>query len=105
MKDSQSNDSLFLYFSGHGGQTVDLDGDEVDGQDEFICPVDFKTAGVIVDDELKTLLSRWLPKGVREEIKLNYVIYLFNTYNILGIITYVFFLHSYMATYTSDQNN
>ena len=72
LRDSQPNNSLFLLFSsGHGGQTEDLDDDEVDGQDEFICPVDFKTAGVIVDDELKALLCRLLPKGVREEIKLN----------------------------------
>ena len=72
MRDAQPNDSLFLHFSGHGGQTEDLNGDEVDDQDEFICPVDFKTAGVIVDDDLKALLSRLLPKGVREEIKLDY---------------------------------
>ena len=36
--------------SGHGGQTKDLDGDEADGYDEVIYPVDFKQAGHIVDD-------------------------------------------------------
>ena len=36
--------------SGHGGQTKDLDGDEADGFDEVIYPVDFKQAGHIVDD-------------------------------------------------------
>ena len=71
LRDNQPNDSLFLHFSGHGGQTDDLDGDEVDGQDEFIRPVDFKTAGVIVDDELKALVSKLLPKGVRKEINQN----------------------------------
>jgi hypothetical protein len=44
------NDSLFFHFSGHGGQTEDLDGDEEDGYDETIYPVDFKRAGMIVDD-------------------------------------------------------
>ncbi|KAJ7035107.1 hypothetical protein C8F04DRAFT_1259467 [Mycena alexandri] len=28
------NDSLFFHYSGHGGQTKDLDGDEGDGEDE-----------------------------------------------------------------------
>lgn len=37
--------------SGHGGQTEDLDGDEDDGYDEVIYPLDFKTAGHIVDDD------------------------------------------------------
>lgn len=37
--------------SGHGGQTQDLDGDEDDGYDEVIYPVDFKTAGHITDDD------------------------------------------------------
>ena len=65
LRDGQPNDSLFLHYSGHGGQTFDLDGDEEDGLDEFICPVDHKSAGMIVDDDLKALLSKKLPKGVR----------------------------------------
>ncbi len=36
--------------SGHGGQTKDLDGDEQDGLDETLVPVDRKTAGAIVDE-------------------------------------------------------
>jgi metacaspase-1 len=47
---ARPNDSLFFHFSGHGGQTEDLDGDEDDGLDETIYPVDFKKAGMIVDD-------------------------------------------------------
>lgn len=50
VKDAKPNDSLFFHFSGHGGQTEDLDGDEDDGLDETILPVDFKQAGMIVDD-------------------------------------------------------
>lgn len=46
---ARSNDSLFLHFSGHGGQTEDLDEDEEDGLDETIYPVDFKMSGMIVD--------------------------------------------------------
>ncbi len=36
--------------SGHGGQKEDLDGDEEDGYDEVIYPVDYKKAGHIVDE-------------------------------------------------------
>ena len=42
---------LTLFSSGHGGQTKDLDGDEDDGYDEVIYPLDFKQAGHIVDDD------------------------------------------------------
>lgn len=62
---ARPNDSLFLHFSGHGGQTEDLDGDEEDGLDETIYPVDFKTAGMIVDDELHDILVKPLPAGCR----------------------------------------
>ncbi|KAK0305562.1 Ca(2+)-dependent cysteine protease [Friedmanniomyces endolithicus] len=34
VKDARTNDSLFFHYSGHGGQTKDLDGDEDDGYDE-----------------------------------------------------------------------
>ena len=62
---AQPNDNLFLHFSGHGGQTEDLDGDEEDGMDETIYPVDFKQAGMIVDDEIHWILVRPLPPGCR----------------------------------------
>ena len=42
--------------SGHGGQTPDLDGDEDDGYDEVIYPVDFRVAGHIVDDDMHTIM-------------------------------------------------
>jgi len=42
--------------SGHGGQTPDLDGDEDDGYDEVIYPVDFRSAGHIVDDEMHDIM-------------------------------------------------
>jgi hypothetical protein len=48
--DAKPGDSFFLHYSGHGSQTEDLDGDEEDGLDETILPLDFKTAGHIVDD-------------------------------------------------------
>ncbi|KAL2404921.1 Metacaspase-1A [Exophiala dermatitidis] len=65
VKDARPNDSLFFHYSGHGGQTPDLDGDEEDGYDEVIYPVDFRTAGHIVDDEMHRILVKSLPAGVR----------------------------------------
>jgi len=38
---ASAGDVLFFHFSGHGGQQVDTHGDEEDGMDETICPVDF----------------------------------------------------------------
>lgn len=43
----QPGDSLFFHYSGHGSQARDHDGDEVDGYDETLCPVDYATAGQI----------------------------------------------------------
>ncbi|KAJ7707666.1 peptidase C14, caspase domain-containing protein [Mycena rosella] len=59
------NDSLFFHYSGHGGQTKDLDGDEGDGMDEVIYPVDFQTNSHIVDDEMHRIMVQPLPPGCR----------------------------------------
>ncbi|KAL5636511.1 hypothetical protein ACGC1H_000461 [Rhizoctonia solani] len=61
--DAEPDDSLFFHFSGHGSNQDDLDGDEYDGKDESICPTDYETAGVLVDDELHELLVKPLPEG------------------------------------------
>lgn len=65
VKDARPNDSLFFHYSGHGGQTKDLDGDEEDGYDEVIYPVDFRQVGHITDDEMHRILVRPLQSGVR----------------------------------------
>ena len=38
--------------TGHGGQQEDLDGDEEDGFDETLIPVDFDKNGHIIDDDI-----------------------------------------------------
>jgi hypothetical protein len=65
VKGAKSGDSLFLHYSGHGGSVEDTDGDEADGMDETIIPVDYEKAGQIVDDELHAILVAGLPEGVR----------------------------------------
>lgn len=65
MRDARAGDSLFFAFSGHGGNQVDSDGDEQDGMDEYICPVDSNIQGNIIDDDLYNLLVRRVPRGSR----------------------------------------
>ncbi|KGO73720.1 Peptidase C14, caspase catalytic [Penicillium italicum] len=65
VKDAQPNDSLFIHFSGHGGRTPDLDGDEDDGFDDVIYPLDYRQAGHIVDDDMHAIMVRPLRPGVR----------------------------------------
>jgi len=65
VRDARTNDSLFFHYSGHGGQTKDLDGDEADGYDEVIYPVDHETAGEIVDDIMHEIMVKPLPPGCR----------------------------------------
>lgn len=65
VRDAQPHDSLFVHFSGHGGRTPDLDGDEDDGYDDVIYPLDYRTAGHIVDDDMHAIMVRPLRPGVR----------------------------------------
>lgn len=65
VKDAQPNDSLFFHYSGHGGQVPDQDGDEEDGMDDGVYPVDFQTADPLIDDEIHDIMVRPLQPGVR----------------------------------------
>ncbi|KAF9478415.1 peptidase C14 [Pholiota conissans] len=65
VRGAQPNDSLFFHYSGHGGQTKDTGGDEGDGYDEVIYPVDYESEGHIVDDEIHDTMVKPLPAGCR----------------------------------------
>ncbi|TEB29231.1 hypothetical protein FA13DRAFT_1632294 [Coprinellus micaceus] len=65
IKGAQPNDALFFHYSGHGGQTPDLDGDELDGYDEVIFPLDFRKSGHITDDVSIARKVRPLPDDCR----------------------------------------
>ncbi|KLO12325.1 hypothetical protein SCHPADRAFT_425975 [Schizopora paradoxa] len=65
VKDAQPHDSLFFHYSGHGVQVRDKNGDETDGFDEAIVPLDFKREGVIIDDDMHMIMVRPLPLGCR----------------------------------------
>lgn len=61
----QSGDSLLFHFSGHGSRQRNYNGDELDGYDETLCPLDFEAEGMIIDDEINATIVRPLPYGVR----------------------------------------
>lgn len=65
VRGASPNDSLFFHYSGHGGQTKDLDGDEADGYDEVIYPMDHESNGHIVDDVMHEIMVKPLPPGCR----------------------------------------
>jgi len=62
---AQPGDVLFMHYSGHGSQVRDDTGDEEDGKDETLCPVDYSSGGMITDDELFQELVAPLPPGCR----------------------------------------
>lgn len=61
LNNSREEDLLFFAYSGHGSYTIDRNRDETTGYDQMIVPSDLNS---IVDDELKSLIQRYLKKGV-----------------------------------------
>jgi uncharacterized caspase-like protein len=60
-----SGDVVAITFSGHGTYVPDLNGDELDGLDEGLCPYDLQTGGgALIDDEIHELFMARKP-GVR----------------------------------------
>jgi len=60
---AKSGDSLLFHYSGHGLSIEDKDGDEIDGLDESILPLDYEENGVILDDEIHDTMVKPLPEG------------------------------------------
>ena len=60
---SSDSPTLFFHYSGHGGSIIDVDGDEADGLDETICPIDYETNGMITDDTIREELAVKVPKN------------------------------------------
>ena len=63
---SISGDTLFFSYSGHGTFTADLNGDERDGKDELIVPLNVHNINdCILDDELSLIIKTNLKSGVK----------------------------------------
>jgi len=63
VSETSTGDCAFLHYSGHGGRLADDDGDEEDGYDETLIPVDYQKAGQIRDDEVFSELVGRMPEG------------------------------------------
>lgn len=56
VRDSANCEEIWFHYSGHGSQIVDRNGDESDGRDEVIVPLDYSKTGFISDDEIFNIL-------------------------------------------------
>lgn len=63
--ETEATDAVFLHYSGHGTKLRDDDhGEEADGYDEALVPLDFNDgAGMIRDDDLYDILVKPLAQG------------------------------------------
>jgi len=59
---ARAGDTLFLHYSGHGGQVNDGYVDEEDGLDECIYPSDYGNKGRITDDTIRSIITK-IPAG------------------------------------------
>lgn len=60
---SRAGDVIVFQYSGHGTRAPDLNGDEEDSIDEALCPVDFASGALYIDDDIAQLFAR-IPDGV-----------------------------------------
>lgn len=66
---TQPGDTVFIFFSGHGGRCADQNGDEEDGYDEYLVPHDGvlgKPETMILDDTF----ARWIQELSGREVAL-----------------------------------
>lgn len=60
---SRAGDVIVVQYAGHGTNVPDIDGDEADGRDEALCPVDFASGALYIDDDIADVFAK-LPQGV-----------------------------------------
>ena len=53
---ASAGDVIVFQYAGHGYQLADPDGDESDGKDEALVPIDFDSGAFVVDDEIREIL-------------------------------------------------
>lgn len=49
--------TIYFHYTGHGSYISDINGDEKDGRDETLVPLDYQRAGMITDDDIRAILS------------------------------------------------
>ena len=63
VNNSVAGDVIVFQYAGHGTHVPDLNGDDEDGEDEALCPVDFATGALYIDDDVAAAFAR-IPDGV-----------------------------------------
>ena len=67
VEQSEAGDVIVFQFAGHGTQVPDLDGDErggdTPGEDEAMCPHDYMSGELLIDDDIRAIFGR-LPEAV-----------------------------------------
>ena len=69
IEETTAGDQVYFYFSGHGVQVRDQNGDEKDNKDEALAPYDLEVgendfSNVLADDEIETLLAQLQGRAV-----------------------------------------
>jgi hypothetical protein len=59
---ARTGDALYLHYSGHGGREAKTNGE---GYHETLVPLDYETAGMLLDTEMFEALVKPLPSGCR----------------------------------------
>jgi hypothetical protein len=109
-------DSLFFLYSGHGTFSADLNGDELDGQDELIVPIDATSiSNCIIDDEFNKIIQDNLKPGVKLfalfdschsgsilDLKYTYNTNVVNNPNVVETVGQVFMISGCRDDQTSD---
>ena len=52
---ASAGDVIVFQYAGHGYQLADPDGDESDGKDEALVPIDFDSGAFVIDDEIREI--------------------------------------------------
>lgn len=63
LESSAPGDVAVFQFAGHGTHVHDLDGDELSGRDQALCPIDYADGHLLIDDDIADLFKR-IPAGV-----------------------------------------
>jgi hypothetical protein len=64
VRQTSNLDEIWIHYSGHGSQIKDNNGDEVDGLDDVLVPVDYQTTGYIADDEILIMIKNIKCKAI-----------------------------------------
>ena len=52
---SRTGDTLVFQYAGHGTRVADVDGDEESGRDSALCPIDFTSGRLLIDDDVRQI--------------------------------------------------